>query len=200
MTLFTGLSCLPQYCGNVDVSSTAQWGVYVWYLQFTVGNNDCKSMVCFMGLIVRLPQIHYQKLFKVVSLWFLLMDKKVRLIWLSKCKPQLVWLQYRFPAVFEKNKTKNLNKNTVYGTHITFTLSSCLLSCSRKWKCSLDDLLFILFMSQKMQLYSENETAFGLWYIFASILLIVGGLWMAFFFGCHAFPFSNTWKQHKCIY
>ena len=29
-----------------------------------------------------------------------------------------------------------------------------------KWKCNLDDLLLILFMSQKMQLYSENEKAF----------------------------------------
>ena len=27
-------------------------------------------------------------------------------------------------------------------------------------KCSLDDLLLISFMSQKMQLYSENEKAF----------------------------------------
>ena len=34
------------------------------------------------------------------------------------------------------------------------------LSWRRKWKCNLDDILLILFMSQKMQLYPENEKAF----------------------------------------
>ena len=33
-------------------------------------------------------------------------------------------------------------------------------SWKRKWKCNLDDLLLIVFMSQKMQLYSEKEKAF----------------------------------------
>lgn len=60
------------------------------------------------------------------------LDKKVRLIWLRKRNPQLAWLQYRFPAVSGK---KNKKKHSLWHPH------------KRKWKCSLDDLLFILFMA-----------------------------------------------------